>query len=279
MASDAPLDIEVKGAKVPALGFGTWPLSGSACRGAVRAAIELGYRHIDTAQMYGNEAEVGAAIRDSGVARDALFVTSKLDLGNLRAAAVARSAEESLRRLGLDHLDLLLIHWPSKEVPLGETLSAMARLREAGKARHIGVSNFTAALLREAVEAHGAELLCNQVEYHPFLSQRAVLPAARKYGLLLAAYCPLARGLVAADATLAGIGRTYGKTAAQVALRWLVEQEGVAALPKAASRAHAAANLAIFDFALSEKDRAAIAALPKDRRIVNLSWSPDWDPA
>jgi 2,5-diketo-D-gluconate reductase B len=279
MATQAPHDVIVKGVRVPALGFGTWPLSGRACRDAVRTALELGYRHIDTAQMYGNEAEVGAAIRDSGVARDALFVTTKLDLSSLTAEAVKRSTEQSLARLKLDHVDLLLIHWPSTEVPLGETLGAMAELRAKGLAHNIGVSNFTVALLREAVEVHRADLLCNQVEYHPFLSQRAVLPATRGHGLMLAAYCPLARGRVAEDATLAKIGRQYGKSAAQIALRWLVDQDGVAALPKAGSRAHAEANLAIFDFALSDADRAAIAALPKNQRVVNIGWAPQWDPA
>lgn len=279
MAELSPHDIVVKGVAVPALGFGTWPLAGAECRTAVRNAIELGYRHIDTAQMYGNEAEVGAAIRESGVARSTLFVTTKLDLSNLAAKAVRRSMEESLKRLKLDYVDLLLIHWPSASVPLGETLDAMAALRAQGLVRNIGVSNFTVALLREAVETHRAELLCNQVEYHPFLSQRAVLPATRGYGLMLAAYCPLARGRVANNEVLARIGQQYGKTAAQVALRWLIGQDGVAVLPKAASRAHAAANMAIFDFALSEQDRAAIAALPKNERVVNIGWAPQWDPA
>lgn len=270
--------IEVKGARIPAIGLGTWQLGGRGGRDAVRQALELGYRHIDTAQMYGNETEIGAGLRDSGIPRGEIFVTTKLAPGNLGAAAVRRTAEESLKRLGLEQVDLLLIHWPSGEAPLGETLEALARLRQEGKARFIGVSNFTVALLREAVETHGADILCNQVEYHPFLSQRAVMAALGRYGLMLTAYTPLAQGHVQRDGTLAAIGRKYGKSAAQVALRWLIDQENVAAIPKAASPAHAAANLDIFDFTLADDDRAAIDALRGNLRLVDPGWAPRWDP-
>jgi 2,5-diketo-D-gluconate reductase B len=271
-------EIEIKGARVPALGFGTWQLSGRGCTDAVRHALELGYRHIDTAQMYGNESEVGRAIRDSGVARGDIFLTTKVAPGNLAAPALRRSAEESLKRLGVDQVDLLLIHWPTGEAPLGETLGALAKLRAEGKTRFIGVCNFTVKLLAEAVEKHGADILCNQVEYHPFLSQRPVLAALQRYGLMLTAYTPLARGEVQRNAALAAIGRSYGKTAAQVALRWLIDQPNVAAIPKAASRAHAAANIDIFDFTLEAKDRAAIDAMRGDHRVVDPGWGPHWDP-
>ena len=272
--------LDIKGARVPALGLGTWELSGRACFEAVRHALDLGYRHIDTAQMYGNETEVGWAVRGSGFTCDQIFLTTKLAPGNYAAAAVERSTEESLRRLATDHVDLLLIHWPTGEVPLGETLGALAALRQAGKARCIGVSNFNVALLREAVETHGAELLCNQVEYHPYLSQHAVLAAVRQHGLMLTAYSPLARGRVQRDAALTAIGRKYGKSPTQVALRWLLDQDGVAAIPKAASRAHLAANLAVFDFALGAADRAQIDALRAGYRVVDpAGWAPDWDPA
>jgi 2,5-diketo-D-gluconate reductase B len=270
--------IEVKGARVPAIGLGTWQLSGRACREAVRQALELGYRHIDTAQMYGNEAEIGAALRDSGIDRGEIFVTTKLAPGNLGAATARRTAEESLKRLGIEQVDLLLIHWPSGEAPLEETLAALARLRAEGKARFIGVSNFTVKLLQETVETHGADILCNQVEYHPFLSQRPVMAALKRHGLMLTAYSPLGRGHVQRDARLAEIGRKYGKTPAQVALRWLIDQDNVAAIPKAASRAHAAANIDIFDFTLAPEDRAAIDALRGDLRIVDPGWGPHWDP-
>ncbi len=268
--------IEVKGARVPALGFGTWPLSGAACSRAVAAAIAVGYRHIDTAQLYGNEAEVGAGISQSGLARDELWITTKLSRDHLTANAVARSTEDSLRRLGLDQIDLLLIHWPSRTVPLAETLEAMTRLRQSGKTRFIGVSNFTTKLLDEA--ATRADIVCDQVEYHPFLTQRAILGAVKRHGLFLTAYSPVARGRVPRDPTLQAIGRKYGKSAAQVALRWLLDQDKVAAIPKAGSLAHMQANLAIFDFDLAPEDRAAIDALGGDRRIVDIAgWSPDWD--
>lgn len=271
--------VEVKGARVPALGFGTWPLNGADCARAVREAIEVGYRHIDTAQNYGNEAEVGKGIAQSGIARAELWVTTKLSRGNLTAKEVARSTDESLTKLGLDHLDLLLIHWPSRTVPLAETLGAMTKLRDAGKTRFIGVSNFTTKLLDEATQ--DADIICDQVEYHPFLSQRAVLGAVKKHGLFLTAYSPVARGRVPNDKRLQTIGTKYGKTAAQVALRWLIEQDNVAAIPKAGSRAHMQANIDIFDFALAPEDRAAIDALGSgDGRIVDIAgWSPDWDRA
>lgn len=253
-------DIAVKGTRVPALGLGTWALSGRACYDAVRAALELGYRHIDTAEMYGNEAEVGRAIRDSGLPREAIFLTTKVPPGKLRTRDAKRSAEDSLRRLGLDQVDLLLVHWPNDAVPLAETLGAFAELRAAGRTRHIGVSNFSPALLAEAVERVGADLLCDQVEYHPYLSQRSLVTKARGYGMMVTAYSPVAKGRVARDARLEALGRKYGKSATQIVLRWLIEQEGVAAIPKAASAAHLAANIDIFDFALDPADSAAIAA-------------------
>ena len=270
--------IEIKGARVPALGFGTWTLSGTDCARAVREALGVGYRHIDTAQLYGNEAEVGAGIAEGGVARDQLWITTKLANDNLAAKDVARGTDASLKKLGLDHLDLLLIHWPSRVVPLAETLGAMARLREAGKTRFVGVSNFTVKLLDEAMGQAGADLLTDQVEYHPFLSQRAVLGAARRHGMMLTAYSPVARGLVNDDPTLQRLAEKYGKSPAQIALRWLMEQDGVAAIPKAASRAHMEANFAVFDFALEAADHAAIDALGGERRLVDIAgWSPDWD--
>ncbi|HXP32041.1 MAG TPA: aldo/keto reductase [Stellaceae bacterium] len=271
--------VAVKGTQVPALGLGTWQLTGRACYDAVTAALELGYRHIDTADLYGNEAEIGKAVRDSGVDRDAVFITTKVPPSKLAPEAAKRSAEDSLRRLGMDHVDLLLVHWPNPAAPLGATLAAFAELREAGKARHIGVSNFSVKLLTESVETHGADLLANQVEYHPGLAQRPVLEATRRFGMMLTAYAPLARGGVLRDAKIAAIARKYGKTPAQVTLRWLIEQDGVSAVPKATSRAHLAANIAIFDFALTPEDRAAIAALGGDDRIVDWpGYAPTWDP-
>ena len=191
--------ITVKNVTVPALGFGTWALSGNAAYQVTRMVLDLGYRHLDTAQIYGNEAEIGRAIRDSGIPRAEIFLTTKIAPGNLRKADVRRSHEESLKRLGLDQVDLLLIHWPNAGIPLGETLEALSALRDTGKTRSIGVSNFTIALLREAVERHGADIVCNQVEYHPFLPQSRLFEAMRRYGLMLTAYAPVARGRVFRD--------------------------------------------------------------------------------
>lgn len=270
--------LEVKGARIPAIGLGTWQLSGRGCYQAVRQALELGYRHIDTAQMYGNEAEVGRACRDAKLDRATLWITTKIQPGNLAASDVRRSFDESLGRLDLGYVDLVLIHWPTGEAPLGETLDALEKLREGGKTRHIGVSNFNVKLLGEAIDEHNADLLCDQVEYHPFLSQRAVLAALGQRRMMLTAYTPLARGRVFADQTLAAIARKYAKSPAQVTLRWLLDQENVAAIPKASSRAHAASNLKIFDFTLTAEDRAAIDGLRGGHRIVDPGWGPHWDP-
>ncbi|MGH7007375.1 MAG: aldo/keto reductase [Stellaceae bacterium] len=272
--------VSAKGAQLPALGVGTWALSGRTCYDAVRAALAIGYRHIDTAQLYGNESEVGAAIRDSGVPRGDIFVTTKIPMGELRAAQIRRNVAQSLERLGSDYVDLLLIHWPSQREPLAETLGAFAEARAKGQTRFIGVSNFTVALLREAIEIHRADIVCNQIEYHPYLSQRPVLTALAKHGLFLTAYSPLGRGRVAADRDLLRIGKAHGKTPSQVALRWLLDQPNVAAIPKSSSREHLAANFAIFDFSLSAADRAVIDGKRGATRLVDpAGWAPVWDPA
>ena len=273
--------LTVKGARVPAVGFGTWSLRGWRGRRAIDRALALGYRHIDTAQLYENEADVGRALHSSGVDRGEIFLVTKLRRENLRADAVRRSADDSLRQLSTDYVDLLLIHWPNGAVPLAETLEAMSRLREIGKARFIGVCNFDTKLLAEAAEKYGADLLCNQVEYHPFLSQAYVRDAARRLGLIVIAYSPLARGLVERDPTMCAIAAKYGKTPAQIALRWLIEQNNVAAIPKARSAAHAAENMAVFDFALAAEDRAVIDRLGRARKRIQERESdmPEWDPA
>ena len=270
--------ISVKNVTVPALGFGTWALSGNVAYQATRMALDLGYRHIDTAQIYGNELDIGRAIRESGIPRGEIFLTTKIAPSNLRAADVRRTHEDSLRRLGLDQVDLLLVHWPNARIPLGETLEALTSLRDAGKARSIGVSNFTVALLRDAVERYHADIICNQIEYHPFLSQGPLRAVMKKYDLMLTAYAPVGRGRVFTDKMLVAIGRKYGKSGGQVALRWLLDQDKVCAIPKAARREHAAANIDIFDFTLSPEDRAAIDALAEGDRMVEWGgYSPDWD--
>lgn len=271
--------IDRKGARMPALGLGTWQLNGAHCTQMVSAALAMGYRHIDTAQAYENETEVGTGIAASGVAREDVFLTTKVWMSNLAHDRLIRSTEDSLRRLSTEYVDLLLLHWPSDDVPMAESLAALAGLRDRGLVRHIGVSNYTVALLTEAVETHGADLLCNQVEYHPLLSQRPLLDAMRPRNMILTAYSPLGRGRALQAKPIRRAAEKHGRTPAQVALRWLVEQDGVAAIPKAGREAHARANLAIFEFALDDEDRASIATINGTRRLVDPSWSPAWDAA
>ena len=261
---------------MPAIGFGTWPLKGQDCRRLVAEAIDVGYRAIDTAQGYGNEAEVGAGVRDSGLPRGEVFLTTKIWPDRLRAEQVGPAVAESLDRLGVDHVDLLLVHWPNPEVPLSETLHAFDEVRQAGKTRLIGVSNFTVALIGDAVKT-GVPIFCNQVEYHPFLDQRKVLAASRAADIFLVAYAPVARGLVASSPVLAEIGRRHGRTATQVGLRWLVQQPGVGFAAKASSRVRLVENLAVSDFTLTDAEMAEIAALADGTRLVNVSIAPDWD--
>ncbi len=269
----------IKGVSVPAIGLGTFELKGPEGARAIRSAIEAGYRHIDTAIRYGNETEVGQAIRDSGIARDELFVTTKIWFDNLAPENVAARTAESLERLQLDHVDLLLVHWPSREVPLGETLAAFAEQRAGGRTRLIGVSNFTTALLDEAIRVHGADLFANQVEYHPFMAQPRVMKAVRDAGMLMTAYLPLARGAVFQSELLRAIGARHGKSAGQVALRWLIQQDGVAAIPRSSKIENIRANLDVFDFELLPDEMARIAGLDAQRRLCDFDWSPEWDPA
>jgi len=271
--------VDMGGRKVPALGFGTWALTGSTCERAVEAALAIGYRHIDTAQAYGNEAEVGRAVARSRAPREELFITTKIWHSNLAPAQVKSTFAESLTQLGMDYVDLLLVHWPNDSVPLKATLDAMAALKASGQVKAIGVSNFTVALMREAVEILKREIVCNQVEYHPLLSQRAVIAYARRHGIAVTAYSPLARGRIGGHPALLPIAKKHGKTVNQIVLRRLVEQDGVAAIPKTASAEHARENFAIFDFALDAADRKAIDALGGNSRIVNPGWAPNWDAA
>lgn len=273
------ITIETKGARLPALGYGTWQLRGATCREMIPVALELGYRHIDTAQAYENETEVGQGLRDAGLPREQLWVTTKLWMDKLAPDVVPGALAGSLDRLGIDYVDLLLIHWPSQEVAHLETLAAMEEQRRAGRVRHLGVSNFTVEQIAEATDG-GFELLTNQVEYHPFLSQDDLKAALGEREMVLTAYAPLARGKVAENRTIRDIAERHGKSPEQVALRWLVQQRNVAAIPKAGSRKHAEANLAIFDFALEDREMAAIGALGRTReRIVDPAWAPVWDAA
>jgi len=269
----------IQGEEVPALGLGTWQLTGRQCREGVAHALDLGYRHIDTAQIYDNEEQVGQGVRDSGVDRDEVFLTTKIWRSNVAPADMRRTTEESLRRLGVDRVDLLLIHWPVDRVPLRKQLDTLVELQQEGKARHVGVSNFLPDQIDSIVEylPDDGPLFAHQAEYHPFLDQSLLLERAHEHDHLFTAYSPLARGRVLEHETLQDIGARHGKTAAQVTLRWLLQQENVSAIPKAASAAHREANLEIFDFELGAEEMDAISGLRGDQRILNPGFAPDWN--
>ncbi|MBO6719522.1 MAG: aldo/keto reductase [Rhizobiaceae bacterium] len=271
--------ITANGANIPAIGLGTWTLKGTACADLVQAAIDCGYRHIDTAAMYENEEAVGRGIARAGIPRDELFVTTKVWWTDLSAAALRRSAEQSLDRLGLDQVDLLLIHWPSKTVPLQESIEALNGARDDGLTRNIGVSNFPTALLAEANSISRHPLAANQVEYHPKLEQKKVLGACREVGMAMVSYCPLGRGLdIMREVPVADAALKHGRTPGQIILRWHVQQEGVAAIPRTTRRERLAENLDVFDFALTNDEMAAISALGSAKsRICDFGFGPDWD--
>lgn len=252
---------ETASARIPTLGVGTWQNTGRRCRETVQEALDLGYRHIDTAQAYENEEAVGAGIAAADVPRDEIFLTTKLWRSNLRASAVKSSVRASLARLGVDAVDLLLIHWPHPRVPLSETLGAMSELKADGLVQHLGVSNFTASQLTDAIELVDVPIVTNQVLYHPYKDQSRLLEVCRANDIALTAYSPLARGAVLDDPVLDRIGQHYGKSPVQVALRWLLQQSGVMAIPKASSRDHLAENIEIFDFSLTETEMEEIHGL------------------
>ena len=267
--------IDINHEQVPALGLGTFSLKGQVCREAIADAIDIGYRHIDTAKMYENEEDVGEGIRASGIDREELFVTTKIWYTDLVRTNVLNATDDSLRKLKTEYVNLLLIHWPSDEVPLRETLDAMMEIQQKGKARLIGVSNFPPAMMRKAVEL--APIACNQVEYHPYLGQSALINIAREHGIMLTAYSPLAQGGVNEDKTLRTIGERYGKLPSQVALRWLIQQDSVAAVPRSKSHEHRASNFDIFDFSLTDDEMEQIYGLSRRERLVNPHWAPVWD--
>ncbi len=271
--------VTANGATIPSLGFGTFRMSGTDVLRMVPHALRLGYRHVDTAQIYGNEAEVGEGIAVSGIARDDIFLTTKVWVQNYRHDAFLRSVDESLGKLRTDYVDLLLLHWPNEAVPLAEQVAGLNAVRAAGKVRHIGVSNFSTALLAEAIRLSDAPIVTNQIEYHPYLNQDAVIDAARNAGLSVTAYYAMADGKVFSDPVLKEIAARNGRSVVQVVLRWIVQQDGLIALSKTVGEARAAENAAIFDFTLSAEDMAAIRALARpDGRIVNpQGLAPAWD--
>ena len=267
--------LTIQGTAIPRLGYGTWQVTGKDATDGVRDALEIGYRHIDTARAYGNEREVGDGLAGSDVDRGDIFLTTKIWLDDFEPAQLKAAAEDSLRQLRTDHVDLLLLHWPSADVPMERSLAAMQELREAGRIRHAGVSNFPAGMLARALAI--APLLADQVEYHPFLAQDRLLQLAQERDLTLTAYSPLAHGKVVGHPELTAIGEQYGKSAGQVALRWLLDQPNVTVLPKASSHERRMENFEVFDFRLSDEDRERIAALPKDVRTADPAWAPDWE--
>ena len=269
--------LTAQGATVPALGFGTWQIEGDDATHMVRTALETGYRHIDTAQAYENEAAVGAGIAQAGVPREDIWLTTKVWIDQFAGDDLERSAHHSLDKLGTDYVDLLLLHWPAGDVPLEETMAALDRVARQGVARHIGISNFTTAQIDRAVAASETPVLTNQVEYHPFLDQSAVIAKLKQHDMLLTAYSPNAQGKVFDNSTLNAIGDRYGKNGGQVALRWLLQQ-GVIAIPRSSSPDHIRDNADIFDFELSDTDMQAIHGLAQpDGRLISPSFAPDWD--
>jgi diketogulonate reductase-like aldo/keto reductase len=268
--------VEANGFRIPIVGLGTWALRGRECARLTEQAIRVGYRHIDTAQMYDNEREVGEGVRASGL-RSEVMVTTKVQPTLLAPHDLERSVKDSLARLRFDAIDLLLIHWPNPRVPLAETLGAMAKMKREGYTRQIGVSNFTVALLNEANKVSPEPLVCNQVECHPFLNQDKVVAACRKFGMAVVAYSPIARGGAQGDKVLERIGKAHGKTAAQVCLRWLV-QRGIAVIPRTSRAERLEENFSLFDFELSDTEMREIAGLARrGGRIVDWTWSPRWD--
>jgi 2,5-diketo-D-gluconate reductase B len=271
--------VEAHGARIPLVGLGTWDLRGRTCARVVEQALRLGYRHIDTAEMYDNEREVGEGLRASGVKRDEVFVTTKIWPSHFAPRELERAAKESLVRLRLSEVDLLLLHWPNPNIPLSETLPALCKLKRMGLARHIGISNFTVALIEEAVTIAAEPLVCDQIEMHVFLDQSKVVSACRRHGMAVVAYSPIARGGVKNDQVLDRIGRVHGKSAAQVSLRFLVQQ-GIVVIPRTSRVERLSENFSIFDFELSPAEMTEVAGLAhRDGRVVNYSYSgsPKWD--
>jgi 2,5-diketo-D-gluconate reductase B len=267
--------LEIQGTTVPKLGFGTWQIEGPQCQEAVEDALAIGYRQIDTARAYGNEEHVGRGIAAAGIPRNEYFLTTKIARDEYAPDDLRRAAEDSLRKLGVDGLDLLLLHWPNPDFPLEDTLGALIGLRDDGLIKHLGVSNFPPGMLREAIGL--APIFTDQVEFHPFLGQDALVELAIEKDFMVTAYSPLARGKVPEDATLREIGGAHGKTAGQVALRWLLDTPQVCTIPKASSHERRVENFEVFDFELTDDERARIDALPKGERIIDPGFAPDWD--
>jgi diketogulonate reductase-like aldo/keto reductase len=269
--------VKANGAELPAVGLGTWDARGDAVFHAVTAALDAGYRHIDTAAMYGNEREVGEAIATHATPRDEIFVTTKVWSSEHANERLQKSAEDSLRRLRMDQVDLLLIHWPSRSVPFREQVLALCDAKKRGLARHVGVSNFTPKFLEAAVAIATAPLVTNQVEHHPWLDQRELFAVARRLGVSITSYAPLGRTRLLSEPPIVEIAKAKGKTPAQVVLRWHVQQPMNIAIPKSENPQRIAENIDIFDFELSADEMGRISGLArKNGRMVHGSYPSDW---
>jgi 2,5-diketo-D-gluconate reductase B len=269
--------VEAHGARIPQIGLGTMTLKGDVCVQAVKTALQMGYRHLDTAAFYGNEAENGEGMRQSGVRREDVFITTKVRENNLMPDAFQRSLDQSLANLRLPYVDLLLIHWNNKDIPFRISIGALCKAKKDGKAKHVGVANFTTSMLDEAWAVTTEPLVCNQIEVHPFINQDKVLAACRKHGMAVVAYVPIARGKVPGAETLERIGRAHGKSAAQVSLRYLI-QLGCIPIPRTANPSHMKENLEVFDFSLSDAEMAELKKLNATHmRVVNPPHAPVWD--
>lgn len=265
------------GANIPLLGLGTWDIRGDVCKRIVQQALRLGYRHVDTAQAYDNEREVGDGIRNSGVPREQIFVTTKVWYTNLAPADLLRTARESLARLKLDYVDLLLIHWPNASIPLDQTIAALCKAKRDGMTKHVGISNFTTALIDQAVQYSTEPIATNQVEMHPYIDQSKVIEACKARGIAVTAYSPIARGKGGGDPVLKMVGDAHRKSEAQVCLRFLVQQ-GIIAIPRTSKLERLTENSEIFDFELSPAEMATVRGLAKSGgRLVSPSWAPVWD--
>ncbi|SFU44163.1 aldo/keto reductase [Pseudomonas sp. OV546] len=266
-----------KSLTIPRLGFGTFRMPGDGCQAVVESAIDVGYRHIDTAAMYDNEASVGRALVASGIARSELFVTTKVWHDQLEPTALLKSFDKSLLKLGLEYVDLYMVHWPSASMDMAALMKTLGSLRDSGRIRELGVCNFNMPMLRTAIDELGASVAAVQVEYHPFLDQTRLLTFLRERNIPLVAYAPLAQGRAATDPTLMQIGAKHDVSAAQVAIAWLLDQDGVIAIPKAQRAESQKANLEALAVKLDDEDRQAIASLAKDQRFVQPPFAPDWD--
>lgn len=263
---------------IPAIGLGTWNLHEEECVRTVSFALQNGYRHVDTAVYYGNESEVGKGIQASGINREDVFLTTKVWWDQLSSVALLNSAEASVDRLGTGYVDLLLVHWPNPDISLKETIGGLLEAKSRGLTKAIGVSNFPSVLLWEAQDIADGQLITNQVEYHPFLSQNTLLQTCADLGMALTAYCPIVKGRVTENPVLGQIAGKYDKTPVQVTLRWHVQQDNVIAIPKSSNPERLMANLDIFDFELSVEDMAQISALASPAgRTIHADFAPDWD--